>query len=97
MGGVIDYSMSPSGKFLAVGGLAGFQIFHFNGANPITKYAGLLTGNPIDQIFWEREPCVRDQPEGRKAVRMDRDLDRGDAGSGVAAPDSKRAELDCSA
>jgi hypothetical protein len=53
VGGVIDYSMSPSGKFLAVGGTAGFQIFHFNGANPITKYTGLLTGNPIDQIFWD--------------------------------------------
>ena len=53
VGGVTDYAMSPSGKFLAVGGTAGFQIFHFNGANPITKYTGLLTGNPIDQIFWD--------------------------------------------
>jgi len=53
VGAVNDYSMSPSGKFLAVGGTAGFQIFHFNGANPITKFTGLLTGNPINQIFWD--------------------------------------------
>jgi hypothetical protein len=52
VGAVNDYSMSPSGKYLAVGGTAGFQIFHFNGANPITKFTGLLTGNTIDQIFW---------------------------------------------
>jgi hypothetical protein len=53
VGAVNDYSMSPSGKYLAVGGTAGFQIFHFNGANPITKLTGLLTGNTIDQIFWD--------------------------------------------
>jgi hypothetical protein len=53
VGGANDDSMSPSEKFLAVGGTAGFQIFHFNGANPITKFTGLLTGNTIDQIFWD--------------------------------------------
>jgi hypothetical protein len=53
VGAVNDYSMSPSGKYLAVGGTSGFQIFHFNGANPITKFTGLLTGNTIDQIFWD--------------------------------------------
>lgn len=53
VGGVFDYSMSPSGKYLAVGGTTGFQIFHFNGSNPITKFTGLLTGNPINQIFWD--------------------------------------------
>lgn len=49
---VNDYRMSPSGKYLAVGGSGGLQIFHFNGANPITKFTGLLTTSPIDQIFW---------------------------------------------
>ncbi|HSS96452.1 MAG TPA: hypothetical protein VLK33_05465, partial [Terriglobales bacterium] len=37
IGTVRDYRMSPSGKFLAVGGSGGLQLFHFNGANPITK------------------------------------------------------------
>jgi len=53
VGNVNDYWMSPTGKFLAVGGSAGLQVFHFNGANPITKYTGLLTANPIDQMFWD--------------------------------------------
>jgi hypothetical protein len=53
VGGVNDYRMSPSGQYLAVGGMSGFQIFHFNGANPITPYTGVLTSAPIDQIFWD--------------------------------------------
>ena len=48
-----DYWMSPDGKFLAVGGSSGLQIFHFNGAKPITRYTGLLTANEIDQVFWD--------------------------------------------
>jgi hypothetical protein len=45
--------MSPSGKLLAVGGTAGLQVFHFNGASPITHDTGLLTTKPIDQFFWD--------------------------------------------
>jgi len=52
-GGVNDYRMSPSGKYLAVGGPSGLQVFHFNGANPITKFTGLLTKAPITQMFWD--------------------------------------------
>jgi hypothetical protein len=48
-----DLKMSPSGKLLAVGGQQGLQIFHFNGASPITHYTGLLTPDPIDQMFWD--------------------------------------------
>ena len=53
VGTVNDYWMSPNGKYLAVGGSAGLQIFHFNGANPITKFTGLLTSNQITQMFWD--------------------------------------------
>jgi 6-phosphogluconolactonase (cycloisomerase 2 family) len=53
VGGITDYWMSPNGKFLAVGGTSGLQIFHFNGANPITKYTGLLTTKQVDQMFWD--------------------------------------------
>jgi hypothetical protein len=53
VGGVNDYRMSPSGQYLAVGGTKGFQIFHFNGANPITPFTGPLTSAPITQIFWD--------------------------------------------
>ena len=50
---VTAMSMAPSGKLLAVGGSSGLQVFHFNGANPATKYTGLLTTNQIDQMFWD--------------------------------------------
>jgi len=53
VGAVTDYWMSPSGKYLAVGGTAGLQIFHFNGANPITKYTGLITTKEVDQVLWD--------------------------------------------
>jgi hypothetical protein len=45
--------MAPSGKLLAVGGIGGLQIFHFNGASPITKYTGLLTTSTIDKVYWD--------------------------------------------
>ncbi|MGA2537779.1 MAG: hypothetical protein ABSF53_17305 [Terracidiphilus sp.] len=45
--------MSPSGKLLALAGL-GIQIFHFNGASPITKFSSLiLPGVSIDQLSWD--------------------------------------------
>jgi hypothetical protein len=45
-------NMSPSGKLLALGG-NGLQVFHFNGANPITPYSSVLTTAPINQIHWD--------------------------------------------
>ncbi len=50
---VSDIRMSPSGKLLAVAGMAGLQIFHFNGSDPITHFTGLLTADPISQMFWD--------------------------------------------
>jgi hypothetical protein len=49
---VNTYWMSPSGKYLAVGG-TGLQIFRMNGANPITKLTGLLTTDTIDKVYWD--------------------------------------------
>jgi hypothetical protein len=58
-------NMSPSGDFLAVGGnlppsqtgstvqATGLQVFHFNGADPITVESGKLTTVPIDEIHWD--------------------------------------------
>ena len=48
-----DLKMSPSGKLFAVAGTAGLQVFHFHGANPITRYTSLLTKVQIDQMFWD--------------------------------------------
>lgn len=50
---VTDFWMSPSGKLLAVAGTSGLEVFHFNGASPVTHYTGLLTTNEIDQVFWD--------------------------------------------
>ena len=49
-GGIM--AISPSGKFLATGGL-GLEVFHFNGADPITPFTGLLMNDPVDQIGWD--------------------------------------------
>jgi hypothetical protein len=57
-------NMSPSGQFLAIGGnnnqnpenigtSPGLQVFHFNGAHPITPLPGVLTSAPIDEIHWD--------------------------------------------
>ena len=55
VGFVTAVSMAPSGTLLAVGGTGGLQIFHFNGASPITHYTGLLTTAEADQFFWDNE------------------------------------------
>ncbi|HEY6846583.1 MAG TPA: hypothetical protein VI320_10250 [Terracidiphilus sp.] len=55
VGSVTDLNMAPSGKLLAVAGTGGLQVFHFNGASPITGYTGLLTTDEIDQFFWDNQ------------------------------------------
>lgn len=49
--------ISPSGKLLAVTTGTGvpLQIFHFNGADPITPYSGALTKLPPTQIGWDND------------------------------------------
>ena len=53
VGSVSRMRMSPSGKLLAVAGSAGVQLFHFNGASPITKYTGLLVSGPVSMAYWD--------------------------------------------
>ena len=45
--------VSPSGTLLAVGGYSGLQVFHLNGANPITSDTGLLTTDNITAVAWD--------------------------------------------
>ena len=50
-----NISMSTTGKLLAVFG-QGLQLFHFNGANPITAYSDVLLPKvAIDQIGWDKD------------------------------------------
>ncbi len=60
--GATDLSISPSGKFLAVGGEglesggSGFQVFHFNGSNPISKETSTLQYGSIFYSFaWDNQ------------------------------------------
>ena len=52
---ISDIAMSPSGKLLAVAGLNGLQVFHFNGSKPLTHYTGLLIKDQFDQILWDND------------------------------------------
>lgn len=53
VGGVVNYWMSPSGNLLAVAGTGGLEVFHFNGANPVTEDTGLLTTDRVDRVLWD--------------------------------------------
>ncbi len=46
-------NMSPDGKLLAVAG-GGLEVFHFNGAAPITRYSQVLTTESISWIHWDK-------------------------------------------
>jgi hypothetical protein len=51
---VSEMDMSPSGKLLAVAGSPGLQIFHFDGAAPITEYSAVLLPKvAIFQLAWD--------------------------------------------
>jgi hypothetical protein len=67
---ITDIAMSPSGKLLAVAGLTGLQVFHFNGSKPITHYTGLLTKDEVDQIYWDNDNHLyaTSQPAGKLFV-----------------------------
>lgn len=48
-------SISPSGKLLASGG-NGFQLYHFDGSNPITPFSGKLQSPAMIQEFgWDKD------------------------------------------
>jgi hypothetical protein len=54
VGTVTALNMSPSGKLIAIAGSKGLQVYHFNGASPITKFTGLLASVEIDQLSWDK-------------------------------------------
>lgn len=48
-----DLKMAPSGQLVAIAGQEGLQVFHMNGADPVTSYTPLLTTDPINMMFWD--------------------------------------------
>ena len=67
---ITDIVMSPSGKLLAVAGLNGLPVFHFNGSKPLTHYTGLLTKDQVDQVYWDNDNHLYaiSQPSGKLFV-----------------------------
>lgn len=53
VGTLCDMKMAPAGKLLAISGTNGLQVFHFNGANPATRFTPLMTKDEVDQMFWD--------------------------------------------
>jgi hypothetical protein len=53
VGAVNNYWMSPDGKYLAVSGASGLQVFRFNGANPITRLTALIATGGVQQVYWD--------------------------------------------
>jgi hypothetical protein len=49
-------SISPTGKLVVLADDPfGFQVFHFNGGDPITKYTGVVTpGDGFYQFGWDK-------------------------------------------
>jgi hypothetical protein len=53
---ITTMSISPSGKYLAVGSLNGFQIFHFDGSGAITKLTTILQPQDTVNFFaWDKD------------------------------------------
>jgi hypothetical protein len=54
--GASSISISPDGKYVAVGGSGnGFQVLHFNGGNPPTNFSSaLLAGHYIQKFGWDK-------------------------------------------
>ena len=53
--GLSALSISPNNKYVAVGSNNGFEVLHFNGANPPTKFSGaFLTGKRVYKFAWDR-------------------------------------------
>lgn len=53
VGTITDMKASPSGKLLAVAGSTGLQVFHFHGANPITRFTPLMVKDQVDEVRWD--------------------------------------------
>jgi hypothetical protein len=54
--GANSISISPDGKYVAVGGSGnGFQVLHFNGGNPPSNFSpALLAGHYIQKFGWDK-------------------------------------------
>ena len=55
-GGSGYMQIDPSGNFLAIAIGTGVQVFHFNGAKPITPFTGIIgTSGYVTQLAWDND------------------------------------------
>jgi hypothetical protein len=55
-GGSGNMQIDPTGNFLAIAVGTGVQVFHFNGAKPITPFTGVIgTSGFVSQVGWDND------------------------------------------
>ena len=54
IGTISTLSISPSGTLLAVAGTYGFELFKFDGGQPIVKIGSLVSSNPVTELGWDK-------------------------------------------
>jgi hypothetical protein len=95
VGTVTDMKMSPSGRVLAIAGAGGLQVFHFNGANPVTAFTGLMTRDEVDQMFWDDANHLYASAVDWEVICVYRYRDRLQAGAGIAVFDRESVRVGC--
>ena len=53
VGSVIRHEDVAIGQGAGDRGNERLQMFHFNGANSVTAFSGLMTRDQVDQMFWD--------------------------------------------
>jgi hypothetical protein len=54
IGTLSTLSINPAGDLLAVAGSYGFELFKFDGGNPITKIDSLVASDPVTEVGWDK-------------------------------------------
>ena len=84
VGTVTDLKMAPGGKLLAVAGSAGLQVFHFNGANPISAERACSPKANRPVVLGQRPSPLRHQPERGENLRLHRNRNQRQPGPRIA-------------
>jgi hypothetical protein len=66
-----NMEIDPTGKFLALAVNTGIQLYHFNGAEPITPFPGFIsTPGPIYQLSWDQNGYLYAQEQASGAMHV---------------------------
>ena len=73
------------------------QVFHFNGAAPITKYSKVLTTAPINWIRWDKANHLYALSTEWQVVRVHDHADEHCRGSGLSLHSQRPGRIVCGA